>query len=156
MTERQLQDAIVEMARLLGWLAYHTFDSRHSAAGFPDLVLLRGHQLIFAELKSETGRLSPEQDAWIAALQDTRRVTVAVWMPHHWLSGEVERALRAHDFARDLEDDLSSAQFSRLTEAVRAADRAHESAGGGTRHWIRECFLPELEVRGLQIVEAKA
>ncbi len=94
MTEAQLQDAIIAMAKLFGWRVYHTHDSRHSASGFPDLVLVRGRELIFAELKSEAGRLSPEQDAWLAALQDTRRVTVAVWLPHHWTSGEIERALR--------------------------------------------------------------
>lgn len=94
MTEAQLQDAIVTTARLLGWLVYHTFDSRHSAAGFPDLVLVRRDRLIFAELKSEKGRLSRDQDAWLAALQDTRRVTVAVWLPRDWQSGEIEAVLR--------------------------------------------------------------
>ena len=56
MTEAQLQDAIVQMARVLGWLVYHTFDSRRSAAGFPDLVMVRNGRLIFAELKSATGK----------------------------------------------------------------------------------------------------
>ena len=41
MTETQLQSAIIELARLTGWLVYHTHDSRHSAKGFPDLCMVR-------------------------------------------------------------------------------------------------------------------
>lgn len=99
MTERQLQDGIVELARILGWLAYHTHDSRRSQPGFPDLVLVRGERLIFAELKSENGRVSPAQKVWLGALEhvageverstDDRRsrpgrVEVYLWRPADW------------------------------------------------------------------------
>ena len=36
-TEKGFQAAVVELARLRGWLVYHTYDSRRSAKGFPDL-----------------------------------------------------------------------------------------------------------------------
>ena len=39
-TEDQWQSAVIEYARLMGWLVYHTHDSRHSEKGFPDLVLV--------------------------------------------------------------------------------------------------------------------
>jgi hypothetical protein len=42
-----------------------------------------------------------------------------------------------------------------LTQAVREADELFESGktgGGGTRHWLRDCFLPHLEAHGLVIV----
>ena len=42
MTEAQFQEAVVQLARLTGWLVYHTFDSRRSQAGYPDLTLLKG------------------------------------------------------------------------------------------------------------------
>lgn len=74
MTERQLQDQIVRMAKVQGWLCYHTYDSRRSAPGFPDLVLVHpdrsGAPIIFAELKTEKGRVKPEQQAWIDAIQE--------------------------------------------------------------------------------------
>jgi VRR-NUC domain len=69
-TERELQDAIVEAAKLLGWMVFHPFDSRRSTAGWPDLTLVhrRRARLMFMELKSETGRVTHEQHAWIDAL----------------------------------------------------------------------------------------
>lgn len=39
--ERDFQAAVMELARLLGWRVYHTWDSRKSEPGFPDLVLVR-------------------------------------------------------------------------------------------------------------------
>ncbi len=68
-TERDFQRQVVQLARLMGWRIYHTHDSRRSAAGFPDLVLVHPHRgIIFAELKSPTGRTTPEQEGWLALL----------------------------------------------------------------------------------------
>lgn len=50
---------------------------------------------------------------------------------------------------------LTDGEFFRLTRAVREADELFESGktgGGGTRHWLRDCFLPALEAHGLQIM----
>lgn len=94
MTEKQLQAAIVKTARLLGWRVYHTFDSRRSEPGFPDLTMVRGRLLIFAELKTDKGKVSAAQEAWLDALISTG-VGVALWRPADWLDGTVERVLRA-------------------------------------------------------------
>ena len=53
--ERELLAAVIDLARLRRWLCYHTHDSRHSAAGFPDLLLVRGRRLMAAELKTARG-----------------------------------------------------------------------------------------------------
>lgn len=66
------EQAVIDLARALGWLVYHTFDSRHSAAGFPDLVLARGGRLLFVELKSEKGTLKADQLLWLDALNAVR------------------------------------------------------------------------------------
>jgi hypothetical protein len=63
--EEAFQDQVLEIAALYRWRAYHTYDSRHSVAGFPDLVLVRGPELIFAELKAQNGRISAAQQEWI-------------------------------------------------------------------------------------------
>lgn len=83
MTERELQDAIIELARIRGWLVYHPFDSRKSEPGFPDLTMVRGDRLVFAELKSAKGRVSPAQRVWLERLEQTP-AEVHVWYPHDW------------------------------------------------------------------------
>lgn len=68
LTEVELQQKITDLAELRGWLVYHTYDSRRSAAGFPDLVLCRSGQVLFVEVKSEKGRLSKAQAKWLTEL----------------------------------------------------------------------------------------
>lgn len=94
MTERQLQDAVVECALRLGWYVYHPYDSRRSTPGFPDLTMVRQERIVFAELKSERGRIRPEQNAWLAALSWTEACEVYVWRPADWLTGRIEDVLR--------------------------------------------------------------
>jgi hypothetical protein len=80
MTERDLQTLVLDAACLGGWLRYHTFDSRRSAPGFPDLILARGTELLAVELKSSTGRVGPEQRDWLEAL-DRCGIETAVIRP---------------------------------------------------------------------------
>lgn len=87
--EAGFQATVVQLAELHGWRLYHTHDSRRSNPGFPDLVLVRDGVLIFAELKSETGRVSPAQTEWLAALEHVEReapgvVSTHVWRPRDW------------------------------------------------------------------------
>lgn len=42
-----------------------------------------------------------------------------------------------------------------ITRAVRQADKNFEESGGSSRHWVRECFLPCLELEGLEIVKVE-
>jgi hypothetical protein len=93
LTERELQNAVIELAGYLGWRTYHTHDSRRSNPGFPDLVLVRD-RLIFAELKSAKGRLSPAQQFWLADLEHDAGQEVYVWRPSDWLDGTIEQILR--------------------------------------------------------------
>ena len=99
MSESALQSAIIQLAELLDWRVYHVANVRRqlrasTSVGFPDLVLLRGTRLVFAELKSAKGKLTAEQKQWIAAL-GVAGVECYVWRPDDWHSGEVERALKA-------------------------------------------------------------
>jgi VRR-NUC domain-containing protein len=82
--EQGWQDTVTRAARLLGWLVYHTYDSRRSVAGFPDLVMLRGARCIVAELKTETGQVKPDQKRWLEAFHLIPLVEVYVWRPSDW------------------------------------------------------------------------
>lgn len=41
-----------------------------------------------------------------------------------------------------------------ITRAVRRADDRFAKSGGSSRHWVRDCFLDELEAEGLTIIES--
>ena len=79
MGEAEFQQAIVDLAELCGWLVFHDYDSRRNRAGFPDLVMARNGQVIFAEVKTEKGKVRPEQQEWADALR-----TCYLWRPSHW------------------------------------------------------------------------
>jgi hypothetical protein len=72
---------------MCGWShRYHTHDSRHSASGFPDLVLVRVPRVVFAELKADDAprRLPLAQASWIAALERCPGCETYIWRPRDW------------------------------------------------------------------------
>jgi hypothetical protein len=124
-SESELQGAVIELAHTSGWLVHHTRAARsrkgwrtpiQGDAGFCDLVLAKNGCVLFAELKSERGRVSPEQQAWIRALDGERQgallpgqrrvlrpvcdggwISIVVWRPSDWLSGEIAELLTGHN-----------------------------------------------------------
>ncbi|WP_104116957.1 VRR-NUC domain-containing protein [Arthrobacter sp. B1805] len=94
-TESQLQGKILQLADELHWLSYHTHDSRRSRKGWPDLFMIHVRQKRFLvwELKSEKGKTTIEQRAWIAAFAAIG-IEVEVLRPADWASGHIERQLR--------------------------------------------------------------
>jgi hypothetical protein len=67
MLERDWQRQVVDLALTFGYDYYHTYRSKKSPAGFPDLVLV-GRRVIFCELKRENTHPSPLQVAWLRRL----------------------------------------------------------------------------------------
>ena len=84
MPEKRFQAAVISVAQTHGWLYHHTYDSRRSVAGFPDLILVRD-RLIAAELKTARGRVTPAQTDWLEALA-AAGVETYVWRPDDWHS----------------------------------------------------------------------
>ncbi|MCS7301488.1 MAG: VRR-NUC domain-containing protein [Fimbriimonadales bacterium] len=92
-SERDLQRALIELARLTGWRVYHARPAQYRSgkwttpltgdAGLPDLILCKPPRLIFAELKSARGRVSPAQAQWMDALRACG-VEVYLWKPSDW------------------------------------------------------------------------
>lgn len=82
LSEKKFQAMVVKLAvKTFGWTAYHTHNSRRSAKGFPDLVLVKpGRRVVYAELKTDTGETTPEQDVWLALLRRTD-ARVFLWRP---------------------------------------------------------------------------
>jgi hypothetical protein len=92
--ESQLQDTVAKMCRLFGVELYHTYDSRRSAPGWPDLVLCGPRKLIFRELKTETGKVTPEQERWGLMLRHAGQ-DWDIWRPADLQSGRIQRELEA-------------------------------------------------------------
>ena len=94
-TEADLLATILETAPLYGWLVYHVLATKPPAkvtsTGFPDLVLLRGADLIFVELKGPKGKQTPEQIDWLD------RLGIAVRGPHQraqvWRPADLDRIM---------------------------------------------------------------
>lgn len=96
MSERDLQDQVVVLAKVFGWLCFHPYYSQRSTPGFPDLTLARNGRLIFAELKTEKGQLTDAQKNWLDQLSHCIRgdVDVYVWRPTDLLLGDIAEVLR--------------------------------------------------------------
>lgn len=84
MLEADWQASVIDLAHLYGWRVahfrkvrvqrpngsiYHETPAAADGVGFPDLVLVRPPRLVFAELKTDTGRLRPEQETWLDLLR---------------------------------------------------------------------------------------
>ena len=90
-TEGALLQQVTELARVYGWRFCHfrpglTGRGWRTAltgdAGFPDLVLVSADRgrCIFAELKSDTGKATQEQQAWLLELT-AAGLEVYLWRP---------------------------------------------------------------------------
>lgn len=93
-SEAEFSKRVVELARRRGWSYQRTVDGLWAAShtsGFPDLTLVRGREVIFAELKTDRGHLSAAQsDLHEAWRKGGRRIRV--WRPRDW--ADIEDALR--------------------------------------------------------------
>lgn len=90
--EAILQAKVMDLARLMGWHRAHFRTAYQPGAGkwvtpmsgekgFPDLVLVRPPRLIFAELKSDRGRTTDDQDEWLSLLAQVPHIEVYLWRP---------------------------------------------------------------------------
>lgn len=84
-TESEWQSFVTDCLDLGGWRWHHETDSRKSKSGFPDLIAVKGNQMIVLELKTQKGRVRPEQVDWLVALANVDgRVRVGVLRPSQW------------------------------------------------------------------------
>lgn len=93
-SENDWQRVVIDYAHLRGWHVAHfrgawSKDGERymtpvgaDGKGFPDLCLVR-ERVVFAELKSETGKLSREQADWYNKLKAAEQ-EVSIWRPSDW------------------------------------------------------------------------
>ena len=93
MSEAQLRARVVQLAHAAGWKVFSlpiakTRRPVKDAVGYPDLTLARHGDVLWIELKTETGQTSREQEDWFRALGTGRCLLVrpsdveAQWFVH--------------------------------------------------------------------------
>lgn len=81
--EAEFQTSVMGVAKRLGLLAYHPYQSLKSVPGFPDTVIVGAGGVLYRELKMPGGIVSADQLYWIAALTEAGQ-DVGVWRPADW------------------------------------------------------------------------
>ena len=109
LSERDLQKQVRAMLYQFGWKTAVTWTSLHSPKGFPDIFAVRyaactlqqcesdehPTEAVAIELKSEKGKVSAEQEAWLDLLRRLPGVKFAgVIRPSQWYAGELDEVLR--------------------------------------------------------------
>ncbi len=95
-TEAEFSSAVRDAAAVTGCLAYHTFNSQHSAAGFPDWTILTpSGLLLFAELKREDRSPTATQTEWLERLGRVERIHAGWYRPSEF--GQIARLLGAKE-----------------------------------------------------------
>lgn len=100
-TEAEFMSQVLQFAKLRGWLVAHfragmtrsgrwATQCQADAAGFPDLLMVRGDRLIVAELKVGKNKTTDAQSMWLAAFTEAE-VPAFVWYPNAW--PEIEKVL---------------------------------------------------------------
>lgn len=101
MSEAAFQKAVIDLADTAGYRVNHCYRGKvgkgawrtnTSVVGWPDLALWKPGDFFMAELKSDTGKLRPEQETVIAELR-AAGVEVNVWAPRSWPQ-VIERLVR--------------------------------------------------------------
>ena len=78
-SESAFQSQVMKAAKLTGWLAFHPRPAQARSGkwltamsgdpGYPDVLLTKEGRVWFIELKTDTGKLTPAQVAWLTELQ---------------------------------------------------------------------------------------
>lgn len=111
LTEQEWQQQVVGIAKQYGFTVFHPVRNQPTARGhrqttepgWPDLVLLGRSRALFVELKSQTGRVRPEQTQTLKRLAAAGCET-ALWRPSDLpavlaVLGPQQRTLRAENAA---------------------------------------------------------
>lgn len=109
LSERQLQDAVIELGRILGYRVAHFRPARvrrggreiyetpvaADGKGWPDLVLVHAERqrVVFAELKVGTNKPTEHQQTWLRCL-NRAGADVHLWTDRDWHRGDIEAELR--------------------------------------------------------------
>jgi hypothetical protein len=120
-TEAQWLTAVGDALDYTGWSWIHHRPGRrasgkwadpvqgNSARGWPDVFAVRDDRAIAVELKTDSGRVTPEQTEWLARLNAAGIETHLLFLPRQWTV--FERIIAAPPEQLTLTSDLTTASF---------------------------------------------
>lgn len=88
-TEENLREQVRDLCKLFGWKFHFSWTGIHSPRGMPDLILVKPPRIIFAELKTEKGKVSTYQREWLDILDECPGCEIYLWR-----SGDIEDIAR--------------------------------------------------------------
>jgi len=94
MSEAELEEHVRAICNDLGVIRIHVYSSRGTTPGVPDDLLVGSDGILWRELKTAKGKLSPAQQAMGEALTAAGQ-DWSVWRPGDYLSGRMARELTA-------------------------------------------------------------
>lgn len=103
MTEDDLEGAVMDLCKLLGLYVHHCRPAKtekgwrtpiRGTPGFVDLMICGRRGALFRELKSEAGRVAPDQRKWLDRLFEAG-TDAEVWRPRDLATGRIKRELEA-------------------------------------------------------------
>jgi hypothetical protein len=98
-SEDNFMGTVLELAKRTGWASFHARPAQitvhggvswrtpvqGNGAGFPDLFLAKpSHYPVIAELKSDMGKLTEDQERWRDILELSLSVRYFLWRPGDW------------------------------------------------------------------------
>ena len=126
MNEREFQDAVVDIAHLYGWRAFHARAAgtnkgyrtpvAYDGKGYVDLTLVHpSAYIIFAEINSAVGRLSDEQKAWSETLTSASE-GINTWHDESVMPVRRDRVLYRLWRPRDGDEIVTLLSFGRVRQ----------------------------------------
>jgi len=97
-TEKQFSTQIESLLNHFGWRWTHFRPARTMKGwrtpltgdkGFTDYCAVRNGMCLFIEIKSEKGKLTPEETAWMQDLKEVAQISLGV-MYHLWHPSDME------------------------------------------------------------------
>ena len=89
-SEKDFSKQVEDLLNLFGWQWCHFRPARTEHGwrtalsghqGFPDYIAVKSSRLLVFELKSEKGKVIPQQEGWLEVFRATGMVEVYLWRP---------------------------------------------------------------------------
>ncbi len=81
-TEKEFQSQVRDLSKILHVEKYyHPFLSKWSEKGYPDITIIKVPKLIFLELKTDKGKVTPAQQEWNDLLNQCKTIEAHIVRP---------------------------------------------------------------------------